>query len=54
MMRREIIRDAARSADRRDGVLENQMIHARVLDDQRKAIEILDARFELTAPTGGR
>jgi hypothetical protein len=25
------------------------VVHARVLDDQRKAIEILDARFELTA-----
>ena len=34
---------------RRDGVLEHHVIDAAVLDDQREAIEVLDAAFELAA-----
>ena len=49
MVRREVIRNATRSPDGRDRVLENQVIHARMFDDQRKAIEVLDAGFEFTA-----
>ena len=49
MVRREVIGHAARRADRGDRVLENQMIHAAMLDDERKAIEVLDTRFELAA-----
>src|SRR4030095_11686960 len=48
MMGREVVGNAARGADGRDRVLEDQVIHARVLDDQSKPIEILDARFEFT------
>src|SRR5687767_11492741 len=46
MMRREIVRNAAWRANRGDGVLENQVIHARMLHDQREPIEVLDAGFE--------
>src|SRR5215217_8166704 len=49
VVRREIIRDAAGRTDRGDRVLENQVIHPRVFNDQRKSIEVLDAGFELAA-----
>src|SRR5262245_54139574 len=48
-MRGEVVRDRPRRADGGDGVFENELIAAIDLDDDREAIEILDARIELTA-----
>src|SRR6266508_2757521 len=49
VMRRKVIRHAARGPDRRNRMLEDQMVHVPVFDNQRKAIEVLDAGFELAS-----
>ena len=41
--------DAARRADRRNRVLEHEVVDAGVIDDQREAIEVLDAAFDRLA-----
>src|SRR5262245_5396979 len=46
---REIVRHRPRRLDRRDGVLEDHVIGAAVIEHQREAIEVLDAPLELRA-----
>src|SRR6266850_6179133 len=49
MMRGEVIRHGSRRADRRDGMLEHQLVGAVHLDDHGKAVEVLDPAFELAS-----
>src|SRR3954471_24160439 len=49
IVRGEVVRDRPRRADRRDRVLEHELVGAVYLDDHREAVEVLDARLELLA-----
>src|SRR5918994_479051 len=49
MLRREVVGDRALRGNGGDRVLEHQVIGAVDLDDDREAIEVLDARVELAA-----
>jgi hypothetical protein len=44
--RREVVGDGTVGTDGRDGVLEHHVVDAFVIDDQREAIEVLDATLE--------
>ena len=48
-IRRQVVRDRARRFDRRDRVLEYQLVLSADLDDHGEFIEVLDARFKMAA-----
>src|SRR3954463_5745144 len=46
---REVVGNRSRRLDRGDGVLEDQVVDAALIENQREPIEILDPSFELAA-----